>query len=57
MDVLVPHDAGIAALADVPGVRAIRYRPDAAEADAAEVLVAPFLATDEVVARAWWSCP
>ena len=53
MDVLVPHEAGIAALADVPGVRAIRYRPDAPmppEADSAEVLVAPFLATGEVVA-------
>jgi phosphoglycerate dehydrogenase-like enzyme len=53
MDVLVPHAAGIDALADVPGVRAIRYRPDAPlppEADAAEVLVAPFLATGELVA-------
>jgi phosphoglycerate dehydrogenase-like enzyme len=53
MDVLVPQGAGIAALADVPGVRAIRYRPDAPlppEADAAEVLVAPMLITDEVVA-------
>jgi phosphoglycerate dehydrogenase-like enzyme len=53
MDVLVPHAAGIDALAGVPGVRAIRYRPDAplpAEADAAEVLVAPFLATGELVA-------
>ena len=37
----------------MPDVRAIRYRPDAPlppEADAAEVLVAPFLATYEVVA-------
>jgi phosphoglycerate dehydrogenase-like enzyme len=53
MDVLVPHAAGIDALVGVPDVRAIRYRPDAPlppEADAAEVLVAPFLATDEVVA-------
>ena len=53
MDVLVPHAAGIDALADVPDVRAIRYRPDAPlppEADAAEVLVAPFLATGELVA-------
>jgi phosphoglycerate dehydrogenase-like enzyme len=52
MDVLVPHAAGIAALADVPGVRAIRYRPEAplpAEAEGAEVLVAPFNATDEFV--------
>ena len=53
MDVLVPYAAGVAALADVPGVRAIHYEPDAPlppEADGAEVLVAPFLATDEVVA-------
>ena len=53
MDVLVPLAAGIDALADVPGVRAIRYRPDAPlppEADAAEVLVAPFLAADDLVA-------
>jgi phosphoglycerate dehydrogenase-like enzyme len=53
MDVLVPHAAGIDALADVPGVRAIRYRPDAPlppEADAAEVLIAPFLATGELIA-------
>jgi phosphoglycerate dehydrogenase-like enzyme len=52
MDVLVPHAAGIAALADVPGVRAIRYRPEAplpAEAEGAEVLVAPFNANDEFV--------
>jgi len=52
MDVLVPHAAGIAALADVPGVRAIRYHPEAplpAEAEGAEVLVAPFNATDELV--------
>src|SRR5690349_9139155 len=52
MDVLVPHAAGIAALADVPGVRAIRYDPDAPlppEAETAEVLVAPFLATDGIV--------
>jgi phosphoglycerate dehydrogenase-like enzyme len=52
MDVLVPHAAGIAALADVPGVRAIRYRPEAplpAEAEGAEVLVAPFNATDGFV--------
>jgi phosphoglycerate dehydrogenase-like enzyme len=53
MDVLVPHAAGITALADVPGVRAIRYGPEAplpAEAEGAEVLVAPFNATDELVA-------
>ena len=52
MDVLVPHAAGIAALADVPGVRAIRYRPEAplpAEAEGAEVLVAPFNANEEFV--------
>jgi phosphoglycerate dehydrogenase-like enzyme len=54
MDVLVPYEAGIAALADVPGVRAIRYRPDAPmppEADTAEVLIAPFQATDDLVAE------
>jgi phosphoglycerate dehydrogenase-like enzyme len=53
MDVLVPYAAGIAALADVPGVRAIRYCVDAPlppEADTAEVLVAPFQVTAEVVA-------
>ena len=52
MDVLVPHAAGIAALAGVPGVRAIRYRPEAplpAEAEGAEVLVAPFNANEEFV--------
>jgi phosphoglycerate dehydrogenase-like enzyme len=52
MDVLVPHAAGIAALADVPGVRAIRYDPEAPlppEAETAEVLVAPFLAADGIV--------
>jgi phosphoglycerate dehydrogenase-like enzyme len=54
MDVLVPYEAGIAALADVPGVRAIRYRPDAPMppgADTAEVLIAPFQATDDLVAE------
>jgi phosphoglycerate dehydrogenase-like enzyme len=53
IDVLVPHEAGIAALADVPGVRAVRYDPAAelpAEAETAQVLIAPFLATGEVVA-------
>ena len=53
MDVLVPHDAGIAALADVHRVRAVRYDPDAplpSGVQSAEVLVAPFLATGEVVA-------
>ena len=52
MDVLVPQEAGLAALAEVSGVRAIRYHPDAPlppEADAAEVVVAPFLATAEFV--------
>jgi phosphoglycerate dehydrogenase-like enzyme len=53
IDVLVPHEAGIAALADVAGVRAVLYDPAAelpAEAETAQVLVAPFLATDELVA-------
>ena len=52
MDVLVPHAAGIAALADVPGVRAIQYRPDAPlppEAETAEVFVAPPVATDGIL--------
>jgi phosphoglycerate dehydrogenase-like enzyme len=52
MDVLVPHEAGIAALADVPGVRAVQYDPGAAlppDAQTAEVLVPPFLATGELV--------
>jgi phosphoglycerate dehydrogenase-like enzyme len=51
--VLVPHDEGLAALADVPRVAATRYDPEAelpAEADAAEVLVPPFLATSDAVA-------
>ena len=51
--VLVPHEAGIAALADVPGVRAMRYAPAPScrpRRDSAEVLVAPFLATGEIVA-------
>lgn len=53
IDVLVPDEAGIAALADVPGVRAVRYDPAAElppEAQTAEVVVAPFLATGEIVA-------
>jgi phosphoglycerate dehydrogenase-like enzyme len=54
IDVLVPHEAGVAALADVPGVRAIRYDPTAdlpSEAETAQVLVAPSQATGEVVAK------
>nr|MBA3905450.1 hypothetical protein [Pseudonocardiales bacterium] len=54
IDVLVPHEAGIAALADVSGVRAVLYDPTEdlpPEADAAQVLIAPFLATGEVVAK------
>lgn len=54
IDVLVPHEAGIAALADVPGVRAVLYGPAAdlpPEADTAQVLVAPFLATGEIVSK------
>ncbi|MCW0215214.1 MAG: 2-hydroxyacid dehydrogenase [Pseudonocardia sp.] len=49
---LVPHDEGIRFLADVPGVRAVRYDPEAelpAEAADAEVLVSPFLARGDVV--------
>lgn len=50
--VLVPHEEGLALLADVPGVAAVRYDPTAAlpaEAATAEVFVPPFLATDTVV--------
>ena len=53
MTVLVPHDEGVAELADVPGVTPLRYDPDADlpdGAEAAQVLVAPFLATSEAVA-------
>lgn len=52
IDVLVPHDEGLAALADVPGVRAVRYDPGGAmpaEASTAEVFVAPFLASGAAV--------
>jgi phosphoglycerate dehydrogenase-like enzyme len=50
--VLVPHDEGIAVIADVPGVTAVRYDvheelPSAAAG--AQVLIPPFLATGEVV--------
>ena len=51
--VLVPHDEGRALLADVPGVTAVAYDPDAelpATADSAQVLVPSFLATSEAVA-------
>jgi phosphoglycerate dehydrogenase-like enzyme len=41
--VLVPHDEGVAALADVPGVTATRYDVDG-ELPGADVLVPPFLA-------------
>lgn len=54
IEVLVPHEAGLAALADVPGVRAVRYDPTAAlppEAETAQVLIAPFLSTGDVVAK------
>lgn len=50
--VLVPHEEGVAALADVPGVTTLRYDPDGelpAGAASAQVLVAPFLATSEAV--------
>jgi phosphoglycerate dehydrogenase-like enzyme len=51
--VLVPHEQGLVALADVPGVTAERYEVDGelpAAAATAQVLVPPFLATAEVVA-------
>jgi phosphoglycerate dehydrogenase-like enzyme len=50
--VLVPHDEGVEFLADVPGVRAVRYDPAGdlpAEAVEATVLVPPFLSSGEVV--------
>lgn len=53
--VLVPDDEGLVALADVPGVRAVRFDATSAlprDAADAEVLVSPFLATGDVVARA-----
>jgi len=53
IDALVPHDEGIAALAEVPGVRPVRYEPGAVLPEAAataQVLVAPFLATTAAVA-------
>ena len=49
--VLVPHDAGVAALADVPGVTATRYETGG-ELPAADVLVPPFLAGGEAVGSA-----
>jgi phosphoglycerate dehydrogenase-like enzyme len=51
--VLVPHEEGRDLLADVPGVTAVAYDPDAGlpvEAATAQVLVPPFLATSEAVA-------
>jgi phosphoglycerate dehydrogenase-like enzyme len=50
--VLVPHDEGVTALADVGDVTAVRYDPEAelpAVAATAQVLVPPFLATSEAV--------
>jgi phosphoglycerate dehydrogenase-like enzyme len=50
--VLVPHEEGTAALADVPGVDVIRYDPEGALPDGAaraQVLVPSFLATGEAV--------
>jgi hypothetical protein len=51
--VLVPHEQGLVALADVPGVAAERYDVDGklpALAATAQVFVPPFLNTREVVA-------
>jgi phosphoglycerate dehydrogenase-like enzyme len=51
--VLVPHEEGLAALADVPGVTAAQYDPEGELPDlaaATQVLVPPFLATSEAVA-------
>ncbi|WP_433275429.1 2-hydroxyacid dehydrogenase [Pseudonocardia xinjiangensis] len=51
--VLVPHDEGMSALADVPGISPVRYDVDGELPEAAEtaqVLVPDFLATQEAVA-------
>lgn len=51
--VLVPHEEGVAPLADVPGITVLRYDPQSdlpAAAATAQVLVAPFLAPGETVA-------
>jgi phosphoglycerate dehydrogenase-like enzyme len=53
IDVLVSDEEGVTALADVPGVRPVRYDPDGElppEAATAEVLVPPFLAPSSAVA-------
>ncbi len=49
--VLVPHEEGVAALADVPGVTAVLYDV-ADELPPADVLVPPFLASSEAVGMA-----
>ncbi len=49
--VLVPHDEGVTALADVPGVTATRYDVDG-ELPPADVLVPPFLANADAVGLA-----
>ena len=55
--VLGPHDEGVAALADVPGVRVTRYDPGATATDGelppADVLVPPFLADADAVRLAY----
>jgi phosphoglycerate dehydrogenase-like enzyme len=51
--VLVPYAEGKELIDAVPGITAVRYDPDAelpAQADAAQVLVPPFLATSDAVA-------
>ena len=48
--VLVPHEEGLAVLADVPGVSPVLYDPDRDLPDTtAQVFVAPFLSTPEAV--------
>jgi phosphoglycerate dehydrogenase-like enzyme len=49
--VLVAHEEGVSALADVPGVTAVLYDPDG-EPPPADVLVPPFLARTDAVAMA-----
>lgn len=53
LTVLVPHESGVPFLAEVDGVTAVPYDPEAelpAAASTAQVLVPPFLATSEAVA-------
>ncbi len=53
LTVLVPHEEGVTALADVPGVAAVVYDPGGPLPDTeAQVFVPPFLASGDVVGMA-----